>query len=283
MKSNYRIHIFLFLATVLTTMATGALMAGFDVFSNPSHIIKGYPYSFTILLILTCHEFGHYIYAKIHNVDATLPYFIPIPPPITIFGTMGAFIRMQGEIPNRRALLEIGAAGPIAGFIVAVPVLLYGLTLSEIVDLSTVEGSFYLGDALFLKAATAVIFPGLSENSDIMLHPIAFAGWIGLLVTMINLIPIGQLDGGHIAYALLGKKHDRLAQIMFVGLLIMGITISYTWLIWAFLIIILMRSVKHPPVVSEENELTARDIIIGIICVIIFILCFIPSPLSYNL
>ena len=283
MNSRYNIHIILFLLTLLTTMATGALMSGYDIFSNPSDITKGLPYSITILLILTCHEFGHYIFARIHKVDATLPYFIPIPPPITIFGTLGAFIRIRDTIPNRRALLEIGAAGPIAGFVVAVPVLLYGLTLSNVVDLSTIENSFYLGDALLLKLATYVMFPGLGEHSDIMLHPIAFAGWIGLLVTMINLIPIGQLDGGHIAYALLGKKHDTFAKIMFVGLLIMGITVSVNWLVWAVLIVILMRSVKHPPILNEQDHLTKRDKLIGIICIIIFILCFIPAPLSTNM
>lgn len=257
-------------------------MSGHNIFENPYLILEGYPYSFTILLILSCHEFGHYFLAKYHKVDATLPYFIPIPPPITIFGTMGAFIRMGGNIPNRRALLEIGAAGPIAGFIVAVPVLFYGLTLSEIVDLSTIESNLYLGDALLLKAASAVIFPELSENSDIMLHPIAFAGWIGLLITMINLIPIGQLDGGHIAYALFGNHHDYIARIIFIGLIVMGFTLSYSWLVWAFLIIVLMRTVKHPSILNEEDQLTFRDKLIGVICLVIFILCFIPTPLSIH-
>ncbi|MBC8214644.1 MAG: site-2 protease family protein [Candidatus Marinimicrobia bacterium] len=262
----------------MTTLSAGALMDGHDIFSNPLLIINGYPFSFTLLLILGCHEFGHYYYARKHNVDATLPYFIPVPPPITIIGTFGAFIKMRGMIPNRRALLEIGAAGPIAGFIIAVPMLFVGLNLSTIVDLQTVDGGFMLGDSIILKMATDFVFPNLPENADILLHPIAFAGWIGLFVTMLNLIPIGQLDGGHIAYALLGKNHLKLAQAMFVALILMGIFLSMNWLIWAILILLLMRSVQHPPIFGIELPLGKHEKIIGWICLIIFILCFVPTP-----
>ncbi len=278
LKGLTRNHILLFVSTVITTLSAGAIMAGYDIFSNPLLIVYGYPFSFTLMLILGCHEFGHYYFARKHHVDATLPYFIPVPPPITIIGTFGAFIKMRGMIPNRRALLEIGASGPIAGFIVAVPMLFIGLNLSTIVDLEIVEVGFMLGDSILLKLATTAVFPNLPENSDILLHPIAFAGWIGLFVTMLNLIPIGQLDGGHIAYALLGRNHNKLAQSMFVALVLMGIFLSLNWLIWAILILFLMRSVQHPPIYGIEKPLGKNEKLIGWVCLIIFVLCFVPTP-----
>ena len=274
-----RLHIGLFLATVLTTLASGALMAGHDILKTPAAIIYGWPFSLTLMGILGIHEFGHYYYGVRHKVDVSLPYFIPVPPPITFIGTFGAFIRMRGPMPNRLALLEIGAAGPIAGFIAAVPALLYGLSLSSVV---TVDGSFsfVLGDSLLMKAGVGLVFPGLGAEEDILLHPVAFAGWIGLLVTMLNLLPLAQLDGGHIAYALLGERQVWLARVIFVALIPMGIFLSSSWLFWAFLILILMRTVRHPPVPDMDRTLTVHERRIGVVCIIIFILCFIPVPFS---
>lgn len=274
-----RLHIGLFLATVLTTLASGALMAGHDIFQSPAAIIYGWPFSLTLLSILGIHEYGHYYYGVRHKVDVSLPYFIPVPPPITLIGTFGAFIRMRGPMPNRLALLEIGAAGPIAGFIAAVPALLYGLSLSTVVP---TDGSFgfVLGDSLLMKAGVGLIFPGLGPEQDILLHPVAFAGWIGLLVTMLNLLPLAQLDGGHIAYALLGERQVFLARVIFIALIPMGIFLSPSWLFWAFLILILMRTVRHPPVPDMDRDLTIHERRIGLVCVVIFILCFIPVPFT---
>ena len=197
-----RIHWILFLSTIFTTLLAGAMMEGALVFSKPLEILKGFPFSITLMLILGTHEFGHYYYAQKHKVDATLPYFLPAPPFLFLIGTFGAFIKIKSPIYRKDALLQIGAAGPIAGFIIAVPALLLGLKLSTVVEKVDINNAIMLGDSLLMKLLTWVAYPNLLDSQDIMLHPIAFAGWIGLLVTMLNLLPIGQLDGGHVAYAM---------------------------------------------------------------------------------
>ncbi len=210
-------------------------------------------------------------------MDVTPPYFIPLPPPITFIGTLGAFIKMRGPITDRRSLLEIGAAGPIAGFLVAVPALFIGLNLSTVVQLDT--GGVILGDSLLMKFATALMFPGLSPGEDVLLHPVGFAGWIGLLITMLNLLPLAQLDGGHIAYALLGDRQEWVGRAIFVAFIPMGIFLSPNWLFWGFFILLLMRTVKHPPVHDVNRPLTPHELRIGIACLAIFIVCFIPVPI----
>ena len=271
-----RTHIILFVATVITTLAAGALLNGSDVFREPWTLLSGWPFSLSLMLILGIHELGHYYFARRHKVDVSAPYFIPLPPPLTFIGTLGAFIRMRGPIPNRRALLEIGAAGPIAGFLVAVPALFLGLHLSSVVQLE--GGGFFLGDSLLMKLATAIMFPGLGAEEDVLLHPVGFAGWIGLLVTMLNLLPVAQLDGGHIAYALLGDRQVWVGRAVFLALIPMGLLLSPNWLFWGFLILVLMRTVKHPPVHDVNLPLTVPELRIGIACLVIFILCFIPVP-----
>ena len=271
-----RINIILFFVTILTTLFAGAMMEGADVFQSPLELTKGFPFSITLMLILGTHEFGHYYYAQKHGVDATLPYFIPAP---TIIGTFGAFIKINSPIRKKSALLQIGAAGPIAGFIVAVPALIIGLTQSTVITLDETFEGMRLGDSLLMMGLTGIIFPGLGPNQDIFLHSVAFAGWIGLLVTMLNLLPIGQLDGGHIAYAMLGEKYDKVAIIALLSL----IPLSYftlNWLIWGALILILMRTVKHPPVMNIHEPLSYKDKKIGYMCLAIFIFCFIPAPFS---
>lgn len=269
-----RINVILFFITVLTTLFAGAMMEGANVFQTPLEIFKGFPFSIALMLILGTHEFGHYYYAQKHGVDATFPYFIPAP---TIIGTFGAFIKIKSPIYKKDALLQIGAAGPIAGFIVAVPALIFGLTLSTVISLDDTFEGLHLGDSLLMVGLTNMIYPGLESHQDILLHPIAFAGWIGLLVTMLNLLPIGQLDGGHIAYAMLGEKYDYVAKIALFSL----IPLSYftlNWLIWGALILILMRTIKHPPVMNINESLSKQDRRIGYMCLAIFILCFIPAP-----
>lgn len=271
-----RINVILFLITILSTLFAGAMMEGADIYNSPFELFKGIPFSITLMLILGTHEFGHYYYAQKHGVDATLPYFIPAP---TIIGTFGAFIKINSPIRKKNALLHIGAAGPIAGFIVAVPALIIGLTQSTVITLDETFEGMRLGDSLLMMGLTGIIFPGLGPNQDILLHSVAFAGWIGLLVTMLNLLPIGQLDGGHIAYAMLGEKYDKVAITALLSL----IPLSYftlNWLIWGALILILMRTVKHPPVMNIHEPLSYKDKKIGYMCLAIFILCFIPAPFS---
>ena len=268
------VNLILFILTIFTTLLAGAIMEGVDPLKNPLGIIHGWPFSVTLMLILGFHEFGHYYFARKHHVNATLPYFIPAP---TFIGTFGAFIKIKSPIYRKDALLQIGAAGPIAGFIVAVPALIIGLSLSQIVEISSADIGITLGDSILIKFLTAVIFPSLNSTQDVMLHPIAFAGWIGLLVTMLNLLPIGQLDGGHIAYAMLGRKHDKVAKLALLALIPMGL-LSLNWLVWAVLILVLMRTTKHPPVHDVDAPLSTLNKRIGYTCLAIFILCFIPIP-----
>ena len=255
-------------------------MAGANLLSNPSDILSGLPFSLTLMLILTFHEFGHFFYAKKHNVQATLPYFIPAPPFIVMIGTFGAFIKILSPIYRKDALLQIGASGPIAGFIIAFFALLVGLPLSNIVEKIDLSGGLILGDSLLMKGLVFIFYSDLSPSQDILLHPIAFAGWIGLLVTMLNLLPIGQLDGGHIAYAMLGKSHDLIAKIALIATISLSF-LSLNWLIWSILIILVMRTTKHPPIHDIKAPLSKQNQFIGYICIIIFILCFIPTPIKF--
>ena len=272
-----RVHWILFLLTVFTTLLAGAIMEGAQILDNPLDLIKGVPFSFTLMFILGKHEFGHYYYAQKHKVDASLPFFIPAPPFLFLIGTFGAFIKIKSPIYRKDALLQIGAAGPIAGFIIAVPALILGLFLSDIVEKSDIQGALILGDSILMKILTWVTHPDLMESQDIMLHPIAFAGWIGLLVTMLNLLPIGQLDGGHVAYAMLGEKQKLIGQAAFILLVPLSF-LSINWLVWGLLLLLLMRTVKHPPIQDIHIPLSESDKRIGYICLLIFILCFIPAP-----
>ena len=276
-----RIHWILFLLTIFTTLLSGAIMEGARVFSNPLEIIKGIPFSFTLLFILGTHEFGHYYYARKHKVDATVPYFIPAPPFLFLIGTFGAFIKIKSPIYRKDALLQIGAAGPIAGFAIALPALVVGLLLSEVIEKNDIQGALILGDSILMKILTWITHPGLSKSQDIMLHPVAFAGWIGLLVTMLNLLPIGQLDGGHIAYAMLGEKQIIIGKLAFILLIPLSF-LSMNWFIWGILLLILMRSVKHPPIQDIHVPLSYKDKQIGYACLIIFLLCFIPAPFKIS-
>ena len=276
-----RVHWILFLLTIFTTLLSGAIMEGARVFSNPLEIVKGIPFSFTLLFILGTHEFGHYYYARKHKVDATLPYFIPAPPFLFLIGTFGAFIKIKSPIYRKDALLQIGAAGPIAGFAIALPALVVGLLLSEVIEKNDIQGALILGDSIIMKILTWDTHPGLSKSQDIMLHPVAFAGWIGLLVTMLNLLPIGQLDGGHIAYAMLGEKQIIIGKLAFLLLIPLSF-LSINWFIWGILLLILMRSVKHPPIQDIHVPLSYKDKQIGYACLIIFLLCFIPAPFKIS-
>ena len=271
------LHIILFFFTVLTTLLAGAIMQGADILTDPISIFKGVPFSFTLLLILGTHEFGHYYYSYRHNVEATLPYFIPAPPFIFLIGTFGAFIKIKSAITSRSALIQIGAAGPIAGFIVAIPSLFVGLNLSEVFEKSSGFNGIVLGDSLLMKTMIWITHPTLAENQDVLLHPIAFAGWIGLLVTMLNLLPVGQLDGGHISYAIFGNRQKYIARFSLMALVLLSF-FSLNWLVWGLLIFFLMRSTNHPPINDFNKPLSTGDRALGYLCLLIFIICFVPAP-----
>jgi len=272
-----RVQILLFLATVYTTLAAGALMQNLNAYTNPAHLLAGIPFSFTLLAILGIHELGHYVLSRMHGVRATLPYFLPVP---TFIGTFGAVIKIRSPMPDRRALLDIGAAGPIAGFMVAVPAIFLGLEVSEVTSTEAVGDVLILGDSLVLWIAEHWIFGNLPDHQAIILGPVAFAGWIGLLITALNLLPIAQLDGGHIVYALLGPYHRYVAWVTLAAMVGLGVIGWPGWFVWAALTT-LMR-LRHPPTLNDAIPLDRRGKIIGAVCLAILVLCFIPVPFDYQ-
>jgi len=274
---RWRLPLLLFVLTVLTTLMAGAMLKGVDPFSSPFAILAGFPFSATLLSILLIHEMGHYLTARHYRIQSTLPYFIPAPPFPFIIGTFGAFIRMKSPIVERKALLEVGAAGPIAGFIVAVLAVILGLQLSTTVKTS-LGGGMILGEPLLFRAISHWLMT-IPPDSDVLLHPIAFAGWIGLFITSLNLLPIGQLDGGHIGYAVFGKRHRYIA-LMMVGILIgLGALGWKGWLFWAVLVSFL--GIGHPPVMDEHVPLGRRQLVIAWTALIIFLVTFMPLPISF--
>jgi membrane-associated protease RseP (regulator of RpoE activity) len=285
-KQRVIINVLLFLATVCTTVVAGAMLEGVNPLVHPEELTRGFPFSFALIFILLSHEFGHYISSRIHRIDATLPYFIPAP---TFIGTFGAFIKMRSPVLDRKALLDVGAAGPITGFIVALPFLIIGLMLSEVKTIATVpEGGLFIGSSLLLSFLTRIIFGNLPDTQQIFLHPVAFAGWIGLLVTSLNLLPVGQLDGGHIAYAVFGEKQEKISRFTFVALIALG-TYKWIgqlfnlqipgwegWIIWALLL--QFMGLKHPRPINHWIELDHKRKVIGWIALAIFVITFTPVP-----
>ena len=268
-----RIHYILFAATLLTTTAAGAVQQGLNPIREPASLVKGLPFSLTIMTILLVHEMGHYLTSRHHRVPATLPYFIPAP---SLFGTFGAVIRMKGAIWNRRTLLDIGVSGPLAGFVVALPAMVIGFYLSEVVPVEAGEESLILGDSI-LVYLTGLVTKGIpAEGTAVVLHPVGFAGWIGMFVTSLNLLPVGQLDGGHITTALFPRRADTVATAVHVGLVVAGIWFWEGWLIWAILLIFL--GIRHPPVLLPHIELDRKRRVLGAIAIIVFIITFVPTP-----
>jgi membrane-associated protease RseP (regulator of RpoE activity) len=269
------VHIVLFVLTFLSTLTVGAVQAGVDPLKEPSGILAGLPFAATLMIILLCHEFSHYLSSKKHDVVATLPYFIPAP---TLFGTFGAFIKMKTPITTKNALMDIGASGPIAGFIASVIATVIGLSLSRIVPVGKAAAVLTLGDSLLFSGLSKLIVGTVPRNYDVLLHPIAFAGWIGFFVTSINLIPVGQLDGGHIAYALLGERHSNVSKVLILVMVLLGIFVWEGWAIWAVLLIFL--GFRHPPIVYSGVPLDPKRKVIGWIAVVIFIITFMPVPIT---
>ena len=283
--SRWTLPLLLFALTVFTTLWAGAYQAyngtirGPVTFlrEHPEMLPKGIPFAGTLLFILLTHEFGHFLLSKIHRVPASLPLFIPGPP--HFIGTFGAIIRMRGPILNRRALFDIGVAGPLAGFAVAVLALIVGLYLSTVVDRTSTFG-LQLGEPLLLKFMAWMIIGPLPVQADVLLHPIAFAAWFGLFVTSLNLIPIGQLDGGHVAYALWGNRQRTMAFAVIPMLILLGFVGWPGWFIWAFMAGV--WGLAHPPVVDPHVPLGRGRILVGWIAFAVFVLTFAPVPFSFH-
>lgn len=275
------LHIALFAATFVTTAMASALNQGVDVLAEPSRLLIGFPYAIAIMTILLFHECGHYFLSRAHRVDATLPFFIPAPPVIFFIGTLGAFIRMRTLPRDRRALFDIGAAGPWAGIMVAVPVLMLGLSLSEVRPAGPgAEAGLFLGDSLLFKALTWLVLGTTGDNVTIVLHPIALAGWVGLLVTALNLLPVGQLDGGHVVYAAFGERwHRWISRGTLVTLIVLGVGGAATWLVWAVLLSFL--GLRHPRLLDAETPLDRRRRWAAAATLAMFVLTFMPEPVYF--
>jgi membrane-associated protease RseP (regulator of RpoE activity) len=270
------LNFFLFLLTILTTTAAGAWQTGINPFKGISYFLKGLPFSATLITILLAHETGHYIISRKHRVNVSLPYFIPAP---SFIGTFGAFIKMRSAMSSRRVLLDIGFAGPLTGLLVAIPLLVVGLRSSEIVAVVEPPEGIILGSSLLFNLLVKMTLGNVPDNHQVILHPVAFAGWIGLLITSLNLMPVGQLDGGHISYALLGEKwHRRVCMVTFSILLALGFLGWRGWFIWATLLYIL--GFRHP---ISRDFWTPLDRIrkgVGILALVLLFLTFTPVPFS---
>jgi membrane-associated protease RseP (regulator of RpoE activity) len=252
------IHIVLFILTVASTL-----------------IVGGPAYSITIMLILLGHEMGHYFMSQRYGIRATLPFFLPFP--FSPFGTLGAVIRMESTVSSRKTLFDIGVAGPLTSLILSIPAIVIGLRLSEVIPTSHLkEGTIRLGDPLLFFFIQRLVMGEVPENYDVILHPIGYAGWVGLFVTALNLLPVGQLDGGHIAYALFGRK-SRAIFLLAIALMAF-ITIFYNpgWLL--LLILIILFGFRHPAPLDDQTPLDWKRKLMGGMAFLAFILSFTPAP-----
>jgi len=286
-RDRYWLHILLLILAVGTTTWAGAAFAwAFDQNRPPSledfipgfasgfPLLAGLPYSLTLLTILLAHEFGHYFACRFYGIDASLPFFLPVP---TVIGTFGAFIRIRSAIGSRKELFDVGIAGPLAGFAFVVPALGIGLALSKSIPGIAESGDLVFGTPLILRALEALVFPGI-PTADIYLHPVARAAWVGLLATALNLMPIGQLDGGHIVYALTSTRwHKRLTWFFILCLIPLGLLFSWTWLFWAAVLAIVAR--RHPTI-YDEYPVGPRRTALGLLAFAVFVLSFCITPIS---
>lgn len=294
--SNPWVNVALFLATLVTVLFVGAASAlqyaeltggtapSLDVPNILSHLHWGIPFAAALMGILLAHELSHYFVARRYGSPVSLPYFIPMP---NLLGTMGAVITQKAPMRDRKSLFDIGIAGPLGGLVVAIPLLILGLSLSTVqppppdLDVALQEGN-----SLLYIGLKYLVFGELlpSNGRDVWIHPVAFAGWAGLLVTMINLIPVGQLDGGHVSYALLGRKAWSLGYALIAAmlgwggfLLLRGNEAGGFWALWGLINLLLNR--KHPPPLNDVTPVRSRRVLLGVVMLVIFILLFMPSPL----
>lgn len=270
------LHIILFLLTLVTTTVAGAVQNGANPIADPWEIASGLPFAVTLMSILLVHEMGHYLTSRYHGVKATLPYFIPAP---SFIGTFGAFIKMQSPPPDRRSLFDVAAAGPLAGLALAVPAVIVGLQLSTVAPNDGEGGGMILGSSLLLSFLSKVTLGLLPDEANIILHPIGFAGWIGLLVTAMNLLPVGQLDGGHVIYALFGQRYIWVSRLSLVAILSLGVTRWWDgWLIWGLLL--LFMGTRHPPPLDPYTPLDPKRKFVGWFLLATLAVTFIPVPFS---
>jgi|Deesub1362B_J571_1020462.scaffolds.fasta_scaffold00006_118 Zn-dependent protease len=292
-KTKIWLNLILFVATFISTYLVGLTWSasfiyadvvnnlppegelGAGIFFEAEVLILAGIYVLVLLGILSAHELGHFLTCRHYRLQVTLPYFIPAP---TLIGTLGAFIKIKSPITRKQQLFDIGVAGPLTSFFLSLPALAYGLSLSRVVPTIPSEGSIVFGEPLILKIITRLVMPDIPPGNDIILHPIAFAGWVGILVTAFNLFPVGQLDGGHVIYALIGPRARRLAPVVIVFFLVMGLFFWMGWLLWA--VIIFFLGLRHPRLLDEKEPLSYSRKLVGWLTLIVFILSFIPDPIK---
>lgn len=292
-RPQYWLHALLLVVTLLTTTAMGARLAEnfrhnrpafllerdvaafTQIWSEPSSLLSGLPFSLCLLGILLVHELGHFLACAYYRLNASLPYFIPAP---TFIGTFGAFIRIRSPIFSKQILFDVGIAGPLAGFILLMPFLAIGLAFSKVIPGIAQEGDLVFGTPLVLWLLERLIFPGVS-SADIYLHPVARAAWVGVFATALNLLPIGQLDGGHVLYSFVGEKHRLLSRIFAAVLIPIGFFYWYGWLLWAGLLFFF--GMRHPAIYDSSALSPARRSL-GWLALLIFLLSFTVTPLATN-
>ncbi len=270
------LHLGLLLLTAATTTIAGASWESERAQGLLRGLLAGLPFSLTLLAILATHESGHYLMCRWHRVNASLPYFLPAPPWLFPLGTFGAFIRIRQRFPDRRALFDVGAAGPWAGAVVAVAALVIGLRLSTIRPEVLAQGNVLeLGDSLLTFWLTRLVLD--ADPATVVLHPIAFAGWLGLLVTCLNLLPAGQLDGGHVLYAVFRNRTRLVPVLLVVVLLWLGWSGWPGWIVWA-LILTLMLGLGHPATLDDAEPLGRARAFGAFWSFVLFVLTFVPEP-----
>ena len=289
-RPRWWLHVLLFLLTLCTSTFMGAIFYGwtpvelaqlgwFRLMVHPTFVGEGLKFAIPLLTILFAHEMGHYTAARRHGLLTTPPFFLPMPVPMPFSpGTLGAVMRIRQPITTRAQLLDIGAWGPIAGFVVTIPTLLVGLAMSQVREFSHDAPLVYFSEPIFFKVlARGLFFPGLTGAEDIMLHPVAWAAWWGLLVTALNLLPFFQLDGGHIAYALFGEGHRRWARRLLAVFVVMS-AFWPGWALWAAILVLV--GPEHPPILHERDPLDRGRRIVGYAAIAIFVLSFTFAPIQ---
>jgi membrane-associated protease RseP (regulator of RpoE activity) len=264
---KYRLQVLLFLLTLLSTTLVGTrlqhnfqsgrpafdieadMVAFWQILTHPASMLDGLTFSATLMLILLAHEMGHYLTCTFYGVNATLPFFMPAP---SVIGTFGAFIRIKSPIYSKRILFDVGVAGPLAGFVFLIPALGLGMALSKVMPGIALRGDLVFGTPLIVRMAEWLVFPGVPA-SDIYLHPVARAAWVGAIATALNLLPIGQSDGGHVVYSFFGARHRLISRLFIVALIPLGIFYWYGWLVWAAFFVFF--GMRHPPTIYDDERL----------------------------
>jgi membrane-associated protease RseP (regulator of RpoE activity) len=283
------IAILLFGLTLISTLAVGAQYASsyasgqtpdFDelfstygsLFAHPALLLAGVPFAFTLIGILLAHELGHFFACRYYGISASYPYFLPAP---TLIGTLGAFIRIRSPIYDRKALFDVGLAGPVVGFLFAVPALAIAIFYSKVVPDSDAHSTIVFGQPLVMRLLAAILRPGVATG-DLLLHPVGRAAWVGLFATALNLLPGGQLDGGHILYSVASKYHRKITLGVALLLIPLGIFFWRGWILWS--ILLLAIGFRHPPLLNQWEKLDRKRLIWAAVAVLMFILCFMPMP-----